>query len=163
LCGNGTVNAGAGETCDDGNHSDDDPCPGDCTVDACTPVVGSARSFDIYFTPNTGVNVGGITVLMDYPEGKVEIPGPPFPSSTFSGTPPGSTPIVQDWGHSLRVTVAIGGGNPLPPGKLIRLKFRDCSGATPPTPGNFVCKVLSAVDPFSNPVTNEVTCSIVQV
>jgi cysteine-rich repeat protein len=162
LCGNGVLNGAAGETCDDGNHSDNDACPADCRVDACTPVTGTQRNFDIFFTPNTGVNVGGITVLMDYPEGKVEIQGPPHPSGTFSMIPPGSTPIVQDWNHSLRVTVAIGGGNPLPPGRLIRVRFRDCTGATPPTPANFGCTVLEATDPLSNPVTNEVTCTVVQ-
>jgi cysteine-rich repeat protein len=166
LCGNGVLNGAAGETCDDGNHNDNDACPADCRVDACTPVaapVASQRAFDIYFTPNTGVNVGGITVLMDYPEGQVEIQGPPHPSGIFSQIPPGSTPVVQDWNHSVRVLVAIA-GNALPPGKLIRVKFRDCLGAMPPTAANFVCTVLEAVDPSgSNPVTNEVSCSVVAV
>ncbi len=160
LCGNGVPNPG--ETCDDGNHSDNDACPADCTVDACTPVVGTQRNFDVFFTPNPGVNVGGITVTMDYPEGKVEIQGPPHPNGTFSMIPPGSTPIVQDWNHSLRVTVAIAGTNGLPPGRLLRVRFRDCSGAAPPTAANFVCTVLEATDPFTNPVTSEVTCSVVQ-
>jgi cysteine-rich repeat protein len=159
LCGNGTPNPG--ETCDDGNQSNNDACPTDCVVDACTPVTGTQRNFDVLFTPNEGVNVGGITVLLDYPEGRVEIQGPPHPGGTFSMVPTGSFPVVQDWNHTARVTVAIGGGNPLPPGKLIRVRFRDCSGATPPTPANFACTVLEATDPFSNPVTNEVSCSVV--
>ncbi len=159
LCGNGAPNPG--ETCDDGNQSNNDACPTDCVIDACTPVAGTQRFFEIHFTPNAGVNVGGITVLMDYPEGQVEIQGPPHPGGTFSMIPPGSTPIPQDHNHTLRTVVAIGGGNPLPPGRLIRVRFRDCSGATPPTPANFGCTVLDATDPFSNPVTSEVSCSVV--
>jgi cysteine-rich repeat protein len=162
LCGNGVVNSAVGETCDDANQSNNDACPTDCRVDACTPVTGTARNFEVHFAPNPGVNVGGITVLMDYPEGKVEIQGPPHPNGTFSQIPPGSTPVVQDWNHSLRALVAIA-GSALPPGRLIRVRFRDCSGATPPTTANFGCTVLEAVDPSGlNPVTNEVTCSVVQ-
>jgi cysteine-rich repeat protein len=159
LCGNGQVNAG--ETCDDGNRSDNDACPGDCVVDACTPATGTVRPFNVVFTPQAGVNVGGITVLVDYPEGRVEIPGPPIPGGTITSLPPGAFPIPTDLDHALRMIVAIGGGSALPPGVLFRVNYRDCAGAPPPGPADFRCSVLEATDPFSNPVTNEVTCATV--
>jgi hypothetical protein len=159
FCGDGALDAG--ETCDDGNGSDDDTCPSDCVVDVCSPVTGTMRPFDVVFTPQAGVNVGGITVLVDYPEGRVEIPGPPIPGGTITSLPPGSFPIPTDLDHALRMIVAIGGGGGLAPGVLFRVNYRDCSGAEPPLPVAFGCSVLEATDPFSNPVTNEVTCAIV--
>ncbi len=158
LCGNGQINAG--ETCDDGNQSNNDACPSDCSVDACTPLTGTARPFDVYFAPQAGVNVGGITVLVDYPEGKVEIPGPPVPGGIITNLPLGAFPITVDLNHALREIVAQSGGS-LPPGRLFRVNFRDCSGAALPTAAEFTCTVLEATDPFSNPVTNEVTCNVV--
>jgi cysteine-rich repeat protein len=157
LCGNGTVNPG--ESCDDGNHSDNDACPADCVIDACTPVTGTSRPMLVRFTPPAGVNVGGITVLLDYPEGQVEIPGPPIPGGTITNLPAGTFPIVTDLDHVLRVIVAIGGGNSIAPGTLFRVNFRDCSGTPAPTPAAFGCTVLEATDPFSNPV-GDVTCEV---
>jgi hypothetical protein len=109
------------------------------------------------------VNVGGITVLVDYPEGRVEIPGPPIPGGIVTGLPPGAFPILTDLNHALRAIVAIGGGNSLPPGVLFRVNYRDCTGATPPVASGFRCAVLEATDPFSNPVTNEVSCAVAAV
>jgi cysteine-rich repeat protein len=161
LCGNGQPNPG--ETCDDGNQSDNDSCPSDCVVDPCSPLTGTVRSFDVIFNPDAGVNVGGITVLLDYPEGQVEIPGPPLPGGTITNLPAGAFPIVTDFDHTLRLIVAIGGGNSLVPGVLFRVNFRDCSGALPPTPASFACTVLEATDPFSNPLApGDVGCDVVQ-
>ena len=160
-CGNGQPNPG--ETCDDGNQSDNDGCPSDCVIDPCTPLTGTARNFDVFFDASAGVNVGGITVLLDYPEGQVEIPGPPIPGGTLTQFPAGTFPIVTDFNHTVRTIVAIGGGNSIPLGRLFRVKFRDCSGATPPTPAAFGCAVLEATDPFSNPLSlTNVSCSVAQ-
>src|SRR5579885_791054 len=75
LCGNRTVDPG--ETCDDGaaNGTPGDPCPGNCVIAACTPVIGSSRTFTVTYTAPAGKQVAGLTVFVDYPEGQVIIHG----------------------------------------------------------------------------------------
>ena len=60
------------ETCDDGNTDDADSCPSDCVVDSCTPTGGTDVPVSVTLA---GTDVGAVTVLVDYPEGKVSIPG----------------------------------------------------------------------------------------
>jgi hypothetical protein len=97
-------------------------------------------------------------VLFDYPEGRVDLPGngTTFPSGTISGVPPGAFVSVNDLnfsnkGHAARITV--GASAALPPGQIVRLRFQDCQGATVPPASAFLCTVLNASDPFSNPVS----------
>src|SRR4029450_10028866 len=78
ACGNHVVDVG--ETCDDGNTVDDDgkvmppdSWPADCTLDVCTPISASVRGATVSW--NAPVSVGSLTVLLDYPEGKVSLPG----------------------------------------------------------------------------------------
>jgi cysteine-rich repeat protein len=163
-CGNGVVNAG--ETCDDGNNSDNDSCPADCRIDACTPITTSQRLVSVTFAPPQGALVAGLTVLVDYPEGQVDLPGngTSFPSGTISGVPPGSSISVNDLnfngkGHAVRITIAGQGGTALTPGQIVRFKFQDCQGATPPTADDFLCTVVSATDPFLNAVVG-VRCAV---
>jgi cysteine-rich repeat protein len=161
-CGNGNTNAG--ETCDDGNDSDNDACPSDCRIDACTALT-TQRFVSVRFAPPEGGLVAGLTMLLDYPEGSVDLPGnaTTFPSGTISGVPPGAFVSVNDLnfggkGHAARITV--GAGAALPPGQVVRLRFNDCQGATVPPASAFPCAVLTASDPFLNAV-NGVTCSVV--
>jgi cysteine-rich repeat protein len=162
-CGNGVVNTG--ETCDDGNNSDNDACPSDCRITACTPLTATQRFVSVRFAPPEGGLVAGITVLLDYPEGSVDLPGngTTFPSGTISGVPTGAFVSVNDLnfdmkGHAARITV--GAGSALPPGQIVRLRFQDCQGATVPPASAFPCTVLSASDPFLNPVVGA-TCFVV--
>src|SRR4030095_133286 len=71
VCGNSIVDVG--ESCDDGNTIDGDDCPGDCVIDACSPISGSVRGATVNW--NAPSAVGSLSVLVDYPEGKVSIPG----------------------------------------------------------------------------------------
>ena len=119
------------------------------------------------FEPPPGGLVAGMTVLVDYPEGQVDLPGnaTSFPSGTISGVPSGSSISVNDLnfngkGHAVRITIAGPGGNALTPGQIIRLKFQDCQGATVPTADAFLCSVVSATDPFLNKVSG-VRCFVV--
>jgi hypothetical protein len=157
-----------GETCDDGNASDDDACPWDCRIDACAAVAGSQKFVQVHFAVPQGALVSGVTVLFDHPEGLLDLPGAAtnqntVPSGTISGTPAGSFVNVarrnfngQD--HAVRVAVA--SSQALPVGQLFRIKFQTCSGARAVLASDFVCRVLEASDPFLNPVTG-VTCSVV--
>ena len=113
----------------------------------------------VRFEPPLGALVAGLTVLVDYPEGAVDLPGnaTTFPSGTISGVPSGSQISVNDLnfngkGHAVRVTIAGQGGRTLTPGQIVRVKFQDCLGATAPTAEQFLCGVLSSSDPFLNRV-----------
>jgi hypothetical protein len=121
----------------------------------------------VHFQPPLGALVAGMTLLVDYPEGRVDLPGNAlsFPSGTISGTPTGATVGVNDLnfngkGHAVRVNVAGQSGRALAPGQVIRFRFQDCSGAPAPTADDFLCTTLSATDPFLNPVSG-VRCFVV--
>jgi cysteine-rich repeat protein len=148
------------ETCDDGNTSDDDACPSDCIVDACTPDTATELTVSVNFA-SIGGDVGGLTVLVDYPEGKVSIPGfgaPPagviddFPLDTFNGQ--------NDLEHAVRVLVFNTLMFPIDPGLLFRINFDRCQGAAAPVAGEFACTVLSATDPSGATAVPGVTCSV---
>jgi hypothetical protein len=73
------------KTCDDGNNGDNDSCPADCRIAACTPLTATQRFVQVHFQAPLGALVAGITVLADYPEGLVDLPGngTTFPSGRF--------------------------------------------------------------------------------
>jgi hypothetical protein len=160
-----------GETCDDGNNDDNDGCPADCFIAACTPIAGTVRPVTVSFTPPAGVNVAGLTLLLNYPEGKVFIP-PAGPQVQISATyfvpsyPPANVFIrgadlapagSTGSGHAVRGVMA--DSEAVPPGPIFQLKFQDCEGAAAPLAGEFNCRVLDASDPFSNPLQG-VTCGV---
>jgi cysteine-rich repeat protein len=157
VCGNGTQEAG--ESCDDGNTSNNDSCPADCTIDACTPIASSDRQVSVNFAPPVGTGVAGIRVLLDYPEGKVSIPGSggSVPAGIVTNFPPGASGPPNDLDHALRQLVA--NTSNMPPGLLFRVHFEDCQGAPAPTVGEFTCTVIDASDQDGNDVAG-VTCSV---
>jgi cysteine-rich repeat protein len=157
VCGNSTVEDPC-ETCDDGNTSDEDTCPGDCRVDACTPAAGGGPVASVTFTPPPGISVAGITVFVDYPEGKVNLPGSGGSASgSITNTPPGAFATPNDFDHALREVIASGG--PITPGLLFRMNFQGCTGASAPSAGEFTCTVTDASDPLGNTLTG-VTCAV---
>jgi cysteine-rich repeat protein len=154
-CGNGLLVAP--ETCDDGNTSDEDSCPADCIVDACTAQSGTDLVAEVNFAGSN--DVAGITVFIDYPEGKVSIPGSggsvsPGIITDLPGFAFGQT---NDLDHAL--IQAVVDGSSFPAGLLFRIHFETCAGATPPAAGEFTCTVQSAGDPNLQPVPG-VTCSV---
>jgi hypothetical protein len=158
VCGNGTTQAECGETCDDGNTSNEDTCPADCSVDPCTLVAAPGPIASVNFTPPPGISVAGITVFVDYPEGKVSLPGSGSSASgSITDTPPGAFATVNDFDHALREVIASGGA--IAPGLLFRMNFQACVGAPAPTPGDFICLVTDASDPLGNTLTG-VTCAV---
>jgi cysteine-rich repeat protein len=169
LCGNGTLNAG--ETCDDGNNSDNDGCPANCFIAACTPVAGTVRQATVSFATPLGVDVAALTLLLNYPEQKVFMP-PAGPQSTIGSANfvplyPSSEVLIRGAdlapagstgsGHAVRGLVA--DSTAVPAGPIFQLRFQDCQGAAAPVAGEFVCAVLDATDPFTNQVGG-VTCSV---
>jgi cysteine-rich repeat protein len=156
-CGNTIVTAP--ETCDDGNNDNNDDCPADCIVDACDPLTGTDRPFQV--TISSGDQAASVTVLLDYPEGQISIPGSggAVPPGTIDMLPFLSFSASNDLDHALRQLVTAG-FPPLTDGVLFQVHFQDCDGATPPVaPGDFTCTVLEAFDEFSAPLVG-VTCSV---
>jgi cysteine-rich repeat protein len=161
LCGNGTVNAG--ETCDDGNNNDNDNCPANCVVAACTPLTATTRQVTVAFAAPPGVDVAALTLLMNYPEQKVFMP--PAGAQTQIGAAnfvplyPASDVLIRgaDLTHAVRGLVA--DSTPVPSGPIFRLIFQDCQGAAAPLPGEFNCRILDASDPSTNPVSG-VLCGV---
>jgi cysteine-rich repeat protein len=154
-CGNGIVLTP--ETCDDGNTHDNDSCPSDCIVDACDPDTGSDVTGSVNFTGSE--LVAGITVLLDYPEGKVSIPGSGagVPSGIITDLPGFAFGQSNDLDHAL--IQAVVDGTAFPSGLLFKVHFEDCLGPAAPDVSEFTCTVLAAGDEFLAPVPG-VTCSV---
>lgn len=115
------------------------------------------------FSPPPGLDVAGLTLLMNYPEQKVFMP--PAGAQTQIGAanfaplyPPAEVLIRgADLTHAVRGLVA--DSATVPPGPIFQLTFQDCEGAASLVAGEFNCVVLDATDPFTTPVAG-VTCSV---
>jgi cysteine-rich repeat protein len=157
-CGSGVVLAG--ESCDDGNLIDTDGCPSDCVIDACTPNSGSDVPWTVTYA--SAKPVGSLTVFVDFPEGKLSIPG------TGGGTPPGIfefdsfgvSAVTNDVEHgfnanltSIASPVQNIGADPL------IVHFETCAAAPAAVTADFTCTVLGASDLTGKPLGG-VTCSV---
>ena len=159
VCGNGIVESG--ETCDDGNtvtNPPSDTCPADCTIITCTP--GGTTKVSVSFTPPAGKNVASITVLLEYPDGTVQIPGTADDDSvkdSVSNTPSGT--LVGRFDYDYALTVGIAGTRAITVGQLFQVTFDLCQAATAPVAADFKCTVTQASGTNFQPV-NGVTCAV---
>jgi hypothetical protein len=163
-CGNGLVTNGmAGtnvETCDDSNTNNFDNCPSDCLVDACTPTA-TPRNATLVIAGPDALNVASVTIDLDYPEAKVDLPGTGFGVASIVDLTGSASFDSVDFDHALRVVVSndIAFGST----QIAQLQFVDCSAAPLPVPGDFVpCNVTGAfgaggVDDFTATTTCTVT------
>ncbi len=158
VCGDSIVEEG--ETCDDGNTLDGDSCPSNCRIEPCTPTT-STRTFSVSVTPPNGVTLGGATLFVDYPEGKVDLAGHGNDSlvvQSITGVPAGILAIPNDRDYGLTEVLASLSSS-IPAGKLFTLTVSDCQGAVTATPADFKCTVEDAANTLGNTV-NGVTCSV---
>jgi len=173
VCGNNTVDAG--ESCDDGNTDNNDACPSDCIIDPCQ-LTATPQQVSINFagpTPMPGGGFpngyGGITILLDYPEGLINLPGNGTgASAAFTNEPPNASLTANDLGpndnqHAVRVLVV--SDDPISftfnPGLLGRAGFTRCMSAAVPVPADFTCTVLDASDSAGNDLDPaNITCSV---
>jgi hypothetical protein len=162
-CGSGfTI---APETCDDGNVVNTDNCPSDCTVDPCTADVGSDEAWTVQFT--SPKPIAAVRVFVDYPEGKLSIPG--SGDVTLGGDltdvldNPFTIASFNDSDHGVLGTLAEGTGSPtgfsVVTGDLFTIHFETCNGAPAPAAGDFTCTVIDAADPLAK-VLKGVTCTV---
>ena len=159
-CGNGLVEAG--ETCDDGNTVDGDSCPANCRIEPCTPTA-TRVNLRVSFARPTGVTVGALTAFLDYPDGRVSIPGSGNEATVvarISNKPTGFSSAPFDLDYAIRETIAAF-NRTLTPGAIFDVGFDLCSGATAPRRQDFTCTVEQASTPLgvNLPLTG-ITCSV---
>ena len=161
VCGNGMTESP--ETCDDGNLVNADACPADCTVDACSPSANPGGILTVNIVNNeTGQSTFGVaTVFIDYPEGKVLVPGSADDSQvqaavTDRPTTGSPTCLVNDRDHGLQFgCLSTSGFNE---GLYFKIHHNDCNSVGAPTLGEFSCQILEATDPNGFDVS--ATCTL---
>jgi len=144
-CGNTIVTAG--ETCDDGNTDDNDDCPRDCSEEACTADTNTTVGATVTWAAPSAIS--GITVLVDYPENEVDLPGNggAIPPGTLTTFPSGTSEQHNDLGnqgHALREVVTKATAITPRPGTLLKINFHGCQGIAPPVATDFTCRVIGA-------------------
>jgi cysteine-rich repeat protein len=144
ACGNDIVDCG--ETCDDGNTVDGDACPSSCAEAACTPTATPVTATVSWNAPSS---VSAITVLVDYPEGKVNVPGHggTVAPGTFTSFPSGTSQVpnvLGTNGYAVKMVVSKATAITPRPGTLFKMNMTTCSGAPAAVPGDYACTVLEA-------------------
>jgi cysteine-rich repeat protein len=150
VCGNGVIEAGNNETCDDGNTRNGDGCPASCHVDTCTP---TATAFGAHVTwaggpPST--TIAGLSIFVDYPEGKVGT------LSVVNGFQVSGS--ANNLGYGFNDSLLKLSGLPATP---LTLNFKTCQGAPAAVAGDFACVVTDASDDLGNVVDpSTLTCTV---
>jgi cysteine-rich repeat protein len=160
MCGNLTVEPG--ETCDDGNASNDDPCPSDCEILPCTPVPATPRAVQVDLASPPFQDASSITLLITYPDGFVSLPGMGNDASVagrITMRQSGVTVTPNDFDHALRVVYTRPGR--INPGRVFVLGFDECAGTTSPELAAFSCQVTACAN--SNGAIDGCTCSLSEV
>ena len=143
------------ETCDDSNANFADACPSDCNIAVCTPGGGTA-TMSVTFTSPTPL--GALSVLVEYPDGVVAIPGSGVSTDASRFTADPSLIVTpNDLDYAVRVGLLAGSGEI--PSAAFQVSMDTCAGAAAPTAGQFICHVESASDTSQNVVTG-VTCAV---
>jgi hypothetical protein len=107
--------------------------------------------------------VAGIKVFVDYPDGKVSIPGLGNQASVTGrilniATASGVNGVPNDLDYGL--IEVLGSLSPIPTPRLFTINFDTCQGAPAVTAGDFSCSVKNASDTDGNDLTG-VTCTVV--
>jgi cysteine-rich repeat protein len=153
-CGNGLVTNAPFpvESCDDGNTENFDSCPSDCSIAACTPTSNPRPATVVISDPTAAV----VTIELDYPEGKVDLPGLGFEADVTNLT--AGLLDFLDFEHAIRLLAA--DSAPFGQTQIAQLNFVDCQGATPPVAGDFTCTAKDAAGPGGTPLLPDTTCTI---
>jgi len=150
-CGNHVIEPQLGENCDDGqtNGTFGDHCPATCHIDSCTPTATTLAT-SVTFSGPAGVTMGALSILVDYPEGKV---GTPVFTSAF-----GVSNTTDDLGWGFDDQAVKTSGLPSP---FVHANYKTCQGAPAAVASDFTCTVTDASDNNGTVVpTNQVTCTV---
>ncbi len=148
LCGNGVVNLGAGETCDDGNRIDTDGCPATCRVETCEPGAERVRVALDVSSNDAELFLIGMTLFLRYPDGVLDVPGvatePPVlaavVSDLFAVSP-------RDFDYGVRLLLEDPSLLGYTDGTAATVELLVCQGASAPPVSALSCLVEDATDP----------------
>jgi len=154
-CGN--CNVDPGETCDDGNTINGDACPASCVIQDCTVDTGAHQGVSLDLTTPAGVTVGGLTLLLDYPEGQVRLPVTTDGANVFD-TPNDLTYALKDAliDSTLSEGIPANGAGP-----MLQVTFDQCQGHALPVACNYTCTILDAADETGTAIdTGTLGCTV---
>ncbi len=140
CCGNGV--AEPPETCDDGNNVDGDSCPSNCVIQTCNVDTGTHQGISLQLTTPPALIVGGLTLLLDYPEGNVRMPVT-TPGSGVLDTPNDLTYALKDALIDSTLTNGIPANGA---GPMLQVMFDGCHGQALPVATDYKCTILDAAD-----------------
>lgn len=136
-CGNNVIEAD--ETCDDGNLDNNDECPSDCRVHACLPTTTRIAATVVANVPE-GASPRSMTVLLNYPDGVVDLPNSQERARLRSKGGVSLT-LEVDYQHALRVRLNRNQG--IVSGDIYSADFDACAGSAAPQVSDFSCQVLA--------------------
>ena len=127
--------------------------------ESCTPRQGAHTKVGVSFAPPEGGMVAGLTMIIDYPERKVSLPGTgtAVAKSAIGGTPTGA--VVGGNDTEIEVKIVLAAPGEISPGKVVEIAFEACEGADAAAASDFSCRVLEAADPMAN-LVRDVTCRV---
>jgi hypothetical protein len=127
--------------------------------EACTRGPGDRRKVVVSFAPPEGGLVAGLTMIVDYPERKVLLPGAGtnLAKGTIGGTPTGAVVGLNDLDDEVKIVLAASGA--IEPGAVAEISFDACEGGGAIAASDFACRVLDAADPVAN-LVRDVTCRV---
>ena len=168
VCGDGIVNLAGGETCDDGNTLNGDSCPSNCRVAPCAvPPQGKVTVQANVTGMPSNLAVAGMAVLLDYPEGRVTIPGSSDDAAVQGRvtSPAGFSLTPNDLDYALRAVLLDPLLDGIAGGTALSVDFDICAGEAVPVARNFACTISDAAALNDQgvlvDVTGQLTCSIV--
>ena len=128
-------------------------------ADPCTPRQGDRKTVVVSFAPPEGGLVAGLTMIVDYPEQKVSLPGEGtnVVKEAIGGTPTGAVVGANDSGTEVKLVLAAPGE--ITPGNVVELRFDQCEGGAALRTSDFTCRVADAADPMAN-LVRDVTCRV---
>jgi hypothetical protein len=125
----------------------------------CTPRPGDRKTVGVTFAPPEGGLIAGLTMIVDYPEGKVSLPGTGtnVEKDAIGGIPTGAVVGANDSGTEVKIVLAAPGE--LTPGTVVEIGFDACEGGGAVAASDFACRVVDAADPMTN-LVRDVTCRV---
>jgi len=153
ICGNEIVTAP--ESCDDGNLLVDDNCPEDCRIEQCTPTAQIAQTVTVVASRP---DLTSIRFLLDYPDGRVALPGGPGPDAPGGTFTDAAGDVVSfDIEHAVRMIVSV--PFTFDTTTVLRVNFLGCAEAPLPSASDYRCIVIDASDENFQSVSG-VTCTV---
>lgn len=165
ACGDGIPDVlSKTETCDDGNTSDDDGCPSNCCVRACSLMQTRPLRVNVNFAANDpNVFLTSLHLSIRYPDGVIDVPGigdnpaviDAVSSDIFAVTP-------RDFNFRLDLLLEDPSFLGYSDGTAATITFGVCDqAAQAPAISSITCKVFDGGDADFNVIPgDEITCTL---